>query len=282
MKVKITSDSTCDLSPELLEKYSIDLLPVTVTLGERDGKDMVDIRPDDIYAYVDETGNLPKTSAVNATDYRMFFSQQVAKGYSVVHFCLGSGFSSTFQNAYFAAKAFQNVYVVDSQNLSTGQGILVMKGAEMAQRGYSADRIWEVCSDSADKVEASFVVDSLDYLYKGGRCSGLSALGASLLKIKPCIEVREGRMGPQQKYRGRIERALMQYVDARLSGRTDIDLHRIFVTHTRCAPELVDMVVARVKELVPDVEEVLDTTAGSTVTSHCGPNTLGVMFLRKE
>ena len=282
MRVKITSDSTCDLSPELLEKYNIDLLPVTVTLGEREGKDMVDIQPDDIYSFVDETGNLPKTSAVNATEYRMFFSQQVAQGYSVVHFCLGSGFSSTFQNAYFAAKAFQNVYVVDSQNLSGGQGILVLKGAEMAERGYSADRIWEVCSEAVDKVEASFVVDSLDYLHKGGRCSGLSALGASLLKIKPCIEVLEGRMGPQQKYRGRIERALMQYVDARLSGRKDIDPHRIFVTHTKCSSELVDMVVARVKELVPDVEEVLETTAGSTVTSHCGPNTLGLMFMRKE
>ncbi len=282
MRVKITSDSTCDLSPELLEKYNIDLLPVTVTLGEREGKDMVDIQPDDIYSFVDETGNLPKTSAVNATEYRMFFSQQVAQGYSVVHFCLGSGFSSTFQNAYFAAKAFQNVYVVDSQNLSGGQGILVLKGAEMAEREYSADRIWEVCSEAVDKVEASFVVDSLDYLHKGGRCSGLSALGASLLKIKPCIEVLEGRMGPQQKYRGRIERALMQYVDARLSGRKDIDPHRIFVTHTKCSSELVDMVVARVKELVPDVEEVLETTAGSTVTSHCGPNTLGLMFMRKE
>ena len=282
MKVKITSDSTCDLSPELLEKYNIDLLPVTVTLGERDGKDMVDIHPEDIYSFVDETGVLPKTSAVNATDYRLFFSQEVAKGYSVVHFCLGSGFSSTCQNAYFAAKAFQNVYIVDSQNLSGGQGLLVLKGAEMAQQGYSADRIAEVCSEAVDKVEASFVVDSLDYLHKGGRCSGLSALGATLLKIKPCIEVKDGRMGPQQKYRGRIERALMQYVDARLSGRTDIDPHRIFVTHTRCASEVVDMVIARVKELVPGVEEVLDTTAGSTVTSHCGPNTLGVMFMRKE
>ena len=130
MKVKITSDSTCDLSPELLEKYNIDLLPVTVTLGERDGKDMVDIHPEDIYSFVDETGVLPKTSAVNATDYRLFFSQEVAKGYSVVHFCLGSGFSSTCQNAYFAAKAFQNVYIVDSQNLSGGQGLLVLKGAE--------------------------------------------------------------------------------------------------------------------------------------------------------
>ena len=281
MKVKITSDSTCDLSPELLEKYGIDLLPIAVVLGDREGRDGVDVFPDDIYSYVAETGKLPKTCATNIAEYSDYFKSYTDRGYSVVHFCLGRGLSSTYNNARLAAEENDAVRVVDSANLSTGHGLLLLKGAEMAQRGCSADEIWKECTETAPRVEASFVIDSLDYLYKGGRCSALAALGANLLKIKPCIEVRDSVCVPGEKYRGKMDRVTMQYVEDRLTGRTDIDTSRIFVTHTRCPEELVNAVVARVRELVPDAGEILETTAGSTVTVHCGPNTLGVLFIRK-
>ena len=282
MQVKITSDSTCDLSPELLEQYGIDLLPLTVSLGDRTGKDGIDIHPVDIYTYVDTFCTLPKTSSINVSEHTAFFSQFISQGYRVVHFCLGSGFSSTYQNACLAAEECGNVYVVDSRNLSTGQGLLVLKGAEMAQSGHSAKMIHAACSEAVPRVESSFVIDSLDYLYKGGRCSALAAFGANILKFKPCIEVREGVMLPARKYRGQIERVTLQYVEDRLCNRTDIDTHRIFVTHTRCSDKLVDRVVERVWELLPDAEEVLVTTAGATITTHCGPNALGVLFFRKS
>lgn len=202
MQVKITSDSTCDLSPELLERYGIDLMPLTVSLGDRAGKDGIDIHPADIYRYVETSGALPKTSCINVSEYAAFFSRFVSQGYRVVHFCLGSKFSSSYQNACLAAKECGNVYIVDSGNLSTGQGLLVLKGAEMAQSGNSAEMIQTACSEAVPRVEASFVIDSLDYLHKGGRCSALAAFGANILKLKPCIEVREGVMLPAKKYRG--------------------------------------------------------------------------------
>lgn len=248
MKIKITSDSTCDLSPELLELYDIDVLP--------------------------------KTSASNVIDYITFFSKWVKQGYDVVHYCLGSRFSSTYQNACFAAKECGHVYVVDSENLSTGQGLLVLEGADMAMRGQDADSIYRACSMAAARVDASFIINSLDYLYKGGRCNALAALGANLLRLKPCIEVREGIMLPGKKYRGHFEHVVLQYVKDRLYGRTDIDTHRIFITHTRCSSETVHHVVELVQELIPDAKDILETTAGSTITTHCGPNTLGVLFLR--
>ncbi len=280
-KIKILSDSTCDLSPELLEKYEIDLTPLTVTLGEKSGKDGIDVTPGDIYAYVEKTGVLPVTSAINTFEYREYFQKWTGQGYSVVHFCLGSGFSSTCGNACAAAKELERVYVVDSRNLSTGQGLLVMKAAELRDEGKSAEEIRRVCTELTEKVEASFVLDSLDYLYKGGRCSALAAFGGNLLKIKPCIEVQDGKMLPGRKYRGRIERVVGQYLRDRICGRDDIDPHRVFVTHTKCSPEMLGEALSIVRDEFFDADEILETTAGATVTTHCGPNTLGVLFLRK-
>lgn len=281
MKVKITSDSTCDLSLALLEKYDITLVPIPIALGDRLGRDGVDVTPDDICAYVEATGQLTKTSAVNIAEYGDFFRHWTAQGYSVVHFSLGAGFSSTHQNARIAAQELENVYVVDSANLSAGQGLLVLLGAEMAARGVPAAEIYATCTETAPRVEASFVIDSLDYLYKGGRCSALAAFGSNLLKIKPCIEVVNGAMEPTKKYRGPIESVMLHYVADRLAGRTDIDKHRVFVTHTQCSRASVERVIRRIRELAPDFEEILETDAGATVTTHCGPNTLGVLFIRK-
>ena len=264
MKVKIIADSTCDLSPELIEKYDIAVTPLSVILGERTGLDGLEITPEDIYSHVNATGQLPKTSAVNTDEYRRVFRHWRKQGYEIVQFCMSSQ------------------YVVDTRNLSTGVGLVVLHGSEMARQGCSAKEIFDSCRKLTSRVEASFVVDRIDYLYKGGRCSALSALGANLLHIKPCIEVENGLMQPGAKYRGHIGKVMLSYVEKRLAGRTDIDKHRIFITHTKCDPADVEAVRAKINELSPGFEEILDTVAGSTVTSHCGPGTLGILFIRKE
>ena len=195
MKIKIISDSTCDLSKELCEKYDIAIAPLSVTLGDNTYKDGVEMDVEDIYAYVDKTGSLPTTNADNVADYMDIFREWKDKGYdSIVQFNISSDFSSSYQNACIAAEEFEDVYVVDSRNLSTGQGLVVLKGAELAAEGKSAKEIHEICTAMTSHVEASFVIDKLDYLYKGGRCSAVAALGANLLKLKPCVEVVGGKM----------------------------------------------------------------------------------------
>lgn len=281
MKVKIISDSTCDLSKELIEKYDISIVPLYVVMNDKTMRDGLEVTPEDIYEYVDKNGNLPSTSAVNIEDYIEIFKYWHEQGYEIVHFDISSEFSSTYRNACMAAEEVGGVYVVDSGNLSTGQGLVVMHGAEMAQSGKSAKEIFEECTALTSKIEASFVVDSIDYLYKGGRCSALAAFGANLLKLKPCIEVKDGKMSPGKKYRGNISRVMLSYVEERLKGRNDIDKSRIFITHTKCSDEDVKAVKQKILEICPDFKEILETTAGCTVTTHCGPHTLGILFIRK-
>lgn len=281
MKVKIISDSTCDLSKDLIEKYSIAVVPLYVSLGDKIGADGIEIVPDDIYAFVDKNGKLPKTSAANYEDYLKVFTFWHEQGYEIVHFNISSEFSSSYNNACMAAKEVGGAYVVDSRSLSTGQGLAVLHGAELAQEGRSAKEIYEECTAITSKIEASFVVDSIDYLYKGGRCSALAAFGANLLKLKPCIELNDGKMHPGKKYRGIFSRVILNYVQERLTGREDIDKKRIFITHTKCSADDVEAVRQKILEICPDFEEIIETTAGCTVTSHCGPNTLGILFVRK-
>lgn len=281
MKVKILSDSTCDLSPELIEKYDIGILPLFVNMADRTMRDGLEVVPDDIYSYVKESGVLPKTAAPNISDYLDFFNKWHEQGYSIVHFNISSEFSSAYNTACLAAEEVGDVRVVDSRNLSTGQGLIVLYAAELAADGKSIDEIKAACDIIAPKVEASFVVDSIDYLYKGGRCSAVAALGANLLKLKPQIDVVDGKMDSSKKYRGNIDKVILSYAEDKLRGRDDIDYHRVFVTHTKCNPEVVKQVVDKVREMCPQFEEILETTAGCTVTSHCGPNTLGVLFIRK-
>ena len=281
MKIKIISDSTCDLSPELLAKYDIDILPLYVVTGDKTQKDGLEITPENIYDYVKETGKLPSTSAPNVDDYMAKFKKWRDEGYEVVHFNISSDFSSAYQNALNAASQTDGVYVVDTRNLSTGSGLVVLHGAELAQQGKSAAEIKEACDAMTDKVEASFVVDSIDYLHKGGRCSSVAALGANLLKLKPLIEVLDGKMKAGKKYRGNIDKVILNYVSDKLSGRDDIDKHRIFITHTKFNEVTVQQVRKKITELYPGFEEILETTAGCTITSHCGPGTLGILFVRK-
>ena len=280
-KVIITSDSTCDLSPELIEKYNIKILPMGVTLGDKTYRDGADITPDEIYAYFGETGTLPKTSAINMTEFIEFFEPIVKDGYAIVNFTISSDMSTTFNNSRLAAEEFEDVYTIDSRNLSTGSGLLVLKAAEMAQKGESAEKIVETINNMIDRVDASFVIDKLNYLHKGGRCSAVAALGANLLKLKPCIEVKGGKMGVGKKYRGKYSDVLKEYVAERLQNVADIELDRIFVTHAGCDEELVNAIIEQVKAALP-FKEVLITRAGCTVSAHCGRNTLGVLFIHKE
>ena len=279
MKIKIYSDSTCDLSADLLEKYNIGIQPLFVEKEGQFYRDGLDIVPQDIYDYVGSGKGVCHTAAVNVADYKALFAEVMKEYDALIYFNISSEMSSCYQNACVAAAEFENVYVIDSRNLSTGSGLLVLEAAERAAAGVPAEEIAAEMKELATKAEASFVIDTLFYLQKGGRCSALVALGANLLKLKPCIEVKDGAMGVGKKYRGKIEMCFEQYVKDRLEGRDDIRKHRVFVTHSGCKPE----VVAHIKELVAGYgfEEVLETVAGCTISNHCGPNTLGVLFLRK-
>ena len=279
-RVKITADSTCDLSDALLRRYHITLVPLYVSLGGRSYRDKFEISPAELYAYVDRTGMLPKTSAVPVKDYLDLFTPYVIAGREVVHFTISSSMSACYQNAVNAAKELGNVRVIDSANLSTGIGLLVLRAAELAGEGLDADRIVGEIEALIPKVETSFVIDTLKYLHKGGRCSSVAALGANLLSLKPCIEVKDGAMVVGRKYRGSLENCLAAYVADRLRGRRDLDLSRIFVTHSPLPPHTAENVIRQIGKLAP-FEEILDTDANCTVCTHCGPGTLGILFLRK-
>lgn len=279
-QITISSDSTCDLSQELVDRYNIHILPMGVTLGDKMYRDGMDITPDQIYAHHEKTGQLPKTSAINMAESADFFAELTKDGSAVIHFTISSSMSATYNNARIAAEDFEDVYVVDAKNLSTGSGLLVLAAAEMAQEGMEAKEIAKKVSELADCVDASFVVDNLEYLAKGGRCSAIAAFGANLLQLKPCISVKNGAMGVGKKYRGKFEKTLLSYVADRLADAEDICLDRVFVTHAGCDADIVESVVNAVKGTLP-FKEVLVTRAGCTVSSHCGANTLGVLFIRK-
>lgn len=280
MNIKITADSTCDLSPELVEKYNIDILPLYIIKDGTAYKDMKDIVPEDIFTHVASGGAITTTSAINVDDYTEYFRPLSEQYDAVIHINISAEFSSCNQNANIAAEEFDNVYVIDSRNLSTGSGHVVVEAAIMAQNGASPEEIADAMKTLVNKVEASFVVDKLDYLRKGGRCSALAALGANILSLRPCIEVKNGKMGVGKKYRGKFDACIEKYVTERLEGRTDIVTDRIFITHTPCDKKIVDAVRKAIKKHM-QFTEIIETNAGCTVSSHCGPNTLGILFIRK-
>ena len=281
MKVKVNSDSVCDLSPELIEKYGLNIQPLYVVKGGVDHRDGVDITPDDIYEHVANGGAMCSTAAVSVADYIEFFTQQLKEADELVHFCISSSMSACYQNACIAAEEVGNVYPIDSENLSTGIALQVLAACEMAESGMSGEEIQAAINFRRGNVEASFVVDSIDYLHKGGRCSSVAALGANLLGLKPCIDVVDGAMGAGKKYRGKIFKCIMAYVRERLEGREDIDTRRIFITHSGgFTPEELQQVEDEVKKY-QQFDEILHTRAGCTVSSHCGPKTLGILFVRK-
>ena len=280
MRYQITSDSTCDLSPEQLEQYNIRLLPLYVSMDGKTLRDGVDVKPDDIYAHVSAGGSLPQTAAVNLADYVRAFTELSKKNDFVIHVCISLDFSCCYQNAKLAAADFDNVYVVDSRNLSTGHGLVVLEAERMACEGMAPDDIVAALHDLTGRVEASFILDRLDYMKKGGRCSAVTLLGANLLRLRPCIEVRDGKMGVGKKYRGSFDKCVCEYITDKIGNRSDLELRRVFITHSGVSEESVQKAVETVQKLQP-FEEICVTRAGCTVSSHCGPGTLGVLYIRK-
>lgn len=281
MAIKITTDSTCDLPKEFLAQHDVAVIALGIIKGGKLYRDGVDITTADIAAHVDGGGEITTTSAVNLMDYHDFFAPFSEAYDAVVHINIGSGFSSCHQNARMAAQPLGNVYVVDSENLSCGHGLVVLAAMEAAESGKSPTEILRLCEELLPRVEASFVLDRLDYMKKGGRCSAVMALGANLLKLHPCIEVIDGKMTVVKKYRGSMEKVVSDYIHERLDGREDIDFSRVILADTARTPGLVEL--AR-RLLTEDGRfgEILETQAGCTIFSHCGPDTLSIMFCRKQ
>ena len=281
MTYQIISDSTCDISPEQVKKYNIHLMPLYVQLGDKTFRDGVDIHPDDIYAHVAAGGALASTAAVNMADYVRVFSEYSRRMDFVIQVCISSDFSSCYQNACLAAADYPNVYVVDSRNLSTGHGLVVLEAVRLAENGMQPEEIVTQLNEVTARVRASFILDRLDYMKKGGRCSSVAVLGANLLRLRPCIAVTDGKMGVEKKFRGSFEKCVRDYVTDRLAGRTDLDLRRVFITHSGVDDEIVRIAREMIRSLQP-FEEICVTRAGCTVSSHCGPGTIGVLFIENK
>lgn len=280
-KIVIASDSTSDLCEELISKYDIKILPLVVNLGEDQYYDGVDIDPERIYSHYNKTGELPKTAAPNIDACQKFFEEHTKDGSELILFTISAEMSCTYNNARLAAEGFEGVRVVDTRNLSTGGGLLVVAAAEMAAQGKALDEIVGACEELIPCVDASFIVDDLEFLHKGGRCSAVAAFGANLLQLKPCITVQDGKMGVSKKYRGRFASVLESYIADRIGDASDIDTSRVFVTHAGCDESIYMNCVEQVKKRAR-FGEVHITRAGCTISSHCGRNTLGVLFIRKS
>jgi len=280
-KVLITADSTCDLSPELCEKYTIKINPMPIIKDNEAFKDGVEITPDLMYEHYEKTGRLIRTSAPNIDEYGAFFRPLLDDGYEIVHFTISASMSASNQICNNFADTVEGIYTVDSANLSTGIGLQVLRAVELRDKGLSAKEIYEDAVAVTDKVDTSFVLDTLEFLHRGGRCSGLAAFGANLLKLKPCIEVKNGAMGVGKKYRGSLADVHKEYIDARLADVDDLDPGKIFITHSGISQELIDNAKKCVEEK-GIFDEILVTRAGCAVSVHCGPNTLGILFIRKS
>lgn len=280
MRIKVTADSTCDLSPEMIRDYDITIFSLYVRMGEDVYQDGVTIHPQDIFSQVEQGAPLPATAAVNSEDYRKGFAELSPLYDAVIHISLGSGFSSCCQNATIAAEEFPNVYVIDSANLSTGQGLVVMEAVRLSKQGLDGADIAAKLNELVPKVEASFLLDRLDYMQKGGRCSMVAMLGANLLRLKPCIEVQNGEMKLVEKFRGPFPKCISEYCRKRLENRQDLQDGMVFITHPDASQKAVDAAREAV-ETYGNFANIYETHAGCTISSHCGPNTLGILFIRK-
>ena len=278
MRIKISADSTCDLSPELIETYNIGITPLYIEKGGQNCRDGMDITPQEIFDYVRSGKGVCRTAAVNVGDYTAFFKKCRENYDAVIHFNISSDFSSCYQNACTAAAEFENVYVVDSRNLSSAQGLLALDAARLAAEGYAGHDIARILSRETDKVQSSFLLDRLDYMRKGGRCSAVAALGANLMHLKPCIAVREGKMGVVKKYRGSFEHCMVQYTKELLAQHPDSRNDIAIVVHPAADRSAVDATLRTLKE-DSRFKAVYEARTGCTVACHCGPNTIGVMFM---
>lgn len=275
----LSADSTCDLDEDLKERCQVHYFPLHIILDGRDYLNNVDITPEEIYQKYYEKKLLPKTAAVNIQEYVDHFRPWVERGYEVIHINLGSALSSVYQNCCLAADELGGVHVVDSCSLSTGTGLLVVAAAEMIRRGMDAASIAAALRERTGKCHASFILDTLTFMHAGGRCSSVAALGANILKLKPCIVVdnRDGSMDVGKKYRGALDKVLVKYVKDELSRYRDINTDLLFITHSGIPREYTDLVRQTVEDTVK-FKEIHITKASCTISCHCGPNTLGILF----
>lgn len=281
MKIKITSDSTCDLSPELLRENNISITPLHINKNGESFRDGLDILPADIFAHVAAGGEICSTSAVSLGEYEEAFKKNLEGYDALVHISIGSGFSVTHHNACIVAESMPNVRVIDSRNLSTGQGQVVLEACRLAKTATDLDEMKAALDEFAGRVDMSFLLDRLDYMVKGGRCSLVSALGANILKLKPCIEVVDNKMIVGKKYRGNYAKCMERYVLDRLENHEDILPERIFIVNTPVSQEVHETVRRTVRECM-DFETTYETTAGCTISCHCGEGTLGICYVHKK
>ena len=276
MKICISAESTIDLPRELLSEFDIKTVPFTITLGEQNGLDGV-TTPEEIFDYVDRTGVLPKTSAVNVAQFMEYFSGLLKKYDEVIHFSLSSELSSAYQNAVTVANELGHIHVVDTRSLSTGIALQAIYASKLVKQGLSSEEILKKVSERIPNDQASFVLATVDYLYKGGRCSALAKLGAMLFRIRPQILVTDGKMGPGKKYNGKQVDCVVNYCKDTLEQFNNPDLEIGFVTHSGATPDMVDAAVKAMKDR--GFKRVLITTAGATISSHCGPKCLGILYI---
>lgn len=281
-KVRIVADSTCDLSRELIEKYDISILPLCIVMGENSYYDGLETSPEEIFAWADANKTTPKTAAVTMDKTEEVLAPFMSAGEDIIFFGISGEMSTTCNVVRLVGedKEYSRLFIVDSRNLSTGIGLQIIRAAEMAQAGAGAEEIVEAVNKAKDKVRASFVVDTLTYLARGGRCTAVTALLANTLKLHPEIVVKDGKMGVSKKYRGSQDSALMKYARDLQEDLLQADPAHVFLTHSGCSEELVDKIYTYLKEL-DYFKEIHITRAGGVISSHCGPGTLGILFYEK-
>ena len=278
MSVKIIADSTCDLPEALLTQYDITILPLSIVKDGQFYRDRIEITPQDVFAHVDAGGALCSTAAVNVSEFTDCFAQYSSRYDAVICITLSAEMSSCYQNACLAAASFSNVYAVDSRNLSSAQGLIALDAARLAAEGYAGHEIVRMLNEETEKVQSSCLLDRLDYMRKGGRCSAVAALGANLMHLKPCIAVREGKMGVVKKYRGSFEHCMVQYTKELLAQHPDRRNDIAIVVHPAADRSAVDATLRTLKE-DSRFKAVYEARTECTVACHCGPNTIGVMFM---
>lgn len=283
-KIVLCADSTCDLGEALLKQYNVQIIPYHISLEDKDYLDSVTITTGELYQAYYDRKVLPKTAAINIGDFQDFWKPFLDEGCEVIHINLGSAISSTYRNAVLAAEEVEGVYPVDSQNLSTGMGHVVIEAAKLIEKGLEAKEIAEKLKEITTRVHSSFILDTLEFMHAGGRCSAIAALGANLLKLKPCIVVDNlngSKMGVGKKYRGELGGALVSYTKDQLNKYSDIITDKIFITHTDIDPKYVDLVRKTIEETM-HFDNIYETSASCTIGSHCGPGTLGILFMTES
>ena len=281
-KIILSADRTCDIGPELQEKYSVNLISYSITLKGKKYLDSVDVFPDDLYAAFEKNGSLPQTSAINPSEYIEYFKPWVDEGYEVIHITLSSAITSSYQSCLLAAAELPGVYVIDSRNVSSAIALLVAEAGERIAKGMDAAQIVKEVSALRSKSHCSFVLETLEFMKAGGRCSGVAALAAGVLGLKVCIEVNNetGELHAAKKYRGNMDKVLSQYVSEQLGKYNNINPDRMYITHSGISEERLALVKKQV-EAAGIFKEIYISRASCTISTHCGPGTLGILFMEK-